>query len=68
MQVPQDLQDQIAGHTGFHPSAPPHGGAAAPPSPSTGQPGVFQFVIEVLLSPTRVDRPVLMFAIDRELP
>jgi hypothetical protein len=64
----QDLQDRLVSHTGFRPGAPPDGGAAAPPGPGAGQPGVFQFVVEILLSPSRGDRQLLPIAIDRELP
>ena len=64
----QDLQDRIDGHTGFRPGAQPDGGAVAPPGPGAGQPGVFQFVVEILLSPTRGDRKLLPIAIDRDLP
>ena len=63
----QDLQDQILGRNGFRPGAPPREGATAPPGPGTGLPGIFQFGIEVLLSPTRASRPMLSIAIDYEL-
>jgi len=64
----QDLQDRLVSHTGFRPGAPPDGGAAAPPGPGAGQPGVFQFIVEILLSPSMGDRHLLPIAIDRDLP